>query len=178
MLFSDNLFCFWEFTIFAFLTSLFAYLLIDAYLAADLVDIGSLFKGHSDPTFYTVAIVIMAIMCVFAVVLLNSRLAVICALGAIGLLVALLFLLYSAPDVAMTQFLVETLLVVIIVVVMRYLPPDIIIPPYSRLFHGFRIFMSVGIGAAMGLLILTLSKSDLPLHVSDYFIEQAINIYF
>ena len=165
------------FIIFGFLTFLFGYIVFDAYtntsVNTSVIQIQHLLQNHSQPAFYTVAIIIMAIMCTFAVILLRSRLAVICALGAIGFLIALLFLLHSAPDVAMTQFLVETLLVVIIVVVMRYLPPDIIIPPYSKWFHGFRIFMSVSLAIALGLLILSLSKLHLPLHISDYFIENS-----
>jgi multicomponent Na+:H+ antiporter subunit A len=44
-------------------------------------------------------------------------------LGAVGYGVALLFVLQGAPDLALTQFLIETLSVVIFVLVLRFLPP-------------------------------------------------------
>ena len=52
----------------------------------------------------------------------KSRLAAICALGTVGVGVALVFLVYGAPDLAKTQLLVETLVVVIVAIVMLRLP--------------------------------------------------------
>ena len=52
----------------------------------------------------------------------RSRLAAICALGVVGIGVAMVFLMYAAPDVAITQLLVETLVVVLVAVVMLRLP--------------------------------------------------------
>lgn len=52
----------------------------------------------------------------------GSRLAAICGLSAVGTGVALIFLIYGAPDVAMTQLFVEVLFIVIIAVVFLRLP--------------------------------------------------------
>jgi multicomponent Na+:H+ antiporter subunit A len=52
----------------------------------------------------------------------RSRFAAILTLGVVGLGVAILFFLYSAPDVAMTQILVETLSVVLFVLAFYRLP--------------------------------------------------------
>ena len=52
----------------------------------------------------------------------NSRLLAICALGVVGTGVALIFVMYGAPDVAMTQLMVETLVVVIVAMVLLKLP--------------------------------------------------------
>jgi multicomponent Na+:H+ antiporter subunit A len=52
----------------------------------------------------------------------GSRLAAICALGVVSAGVGLLFLLYGAPDVAMTQLLVDTLFVVLATFVLLRLP--------------------------------------------------------
>ncbi len=57
-----------------------------------------------------------------ATLLADSRLLAICALGVVGAGVALVFLLFGAPDVAMTQLLVETLVVVIVAIVLLKLP--------------------------------------------------------
>ncbi|MEM6375703.1 MAG: proton-conducting transporter membrane subunit, partial [Pseudomonadota bacterium] len=48
----------------------------------------------------------------------SSRIAGIAALGVVGIATALIFILFSAPDVAITQLLVETLVVVLVAVVM------------------------------------------------------------
>jgi Multisubunit Na+/H+ antiporter, MnhB subunit len=52
----------------------------------------------------------------------QSRIAAITGLGVVGIGVALIFILFGAPDVAITQLLVETLLVVLIAVALLNLP--------------------------------------------------------
>lgn len=162
--------------VFSFLTSLLVY----AFWTADDFNKNALLSlftmQYTAMTFYGVAIILMTMLATLAVVLLKSRLAVICALGAIGFNIALLYLLYSAPDVAMTQFLVETLVVVIIVVVMRYLPPDIVVPPYSRLLHGLQMIIPLISGLAVAFLALKLSSMPLSMHISDYFAENSVSL--
>ncbi|MEQ8968384.1 MAG: proton-conducting transporter membrane subunit [Azospirillaceae bacterium] len=57
-----------------------------------------------------------------AVVLTRGRMVAIAALGIVGAGVAILFVLYGAVDVAMTQLLVETLFIVIVAVALLKLP--------------------------------------------------------
>ena len=52
----------------------------------------------------------------------RSRLAAVAALGVVGYGIALLFILFSAPDLAMTQFSIETLSVILLVLVLYRLP--------------------------------------------------------
>ena len=52
----------------------------------------------------------------------RSRLASAILLGTVGVGMTLQMFLLGAPDVAMTQFLVESLTVVVILVVLRYQP--------------------------------------------------------
>jgi multicomponent Na+:H+ antiporter subunit A len=67
---------------------------------------------------------VVLLMCVsaFAAVLAKSRLAAILSLGGVGYSVALLFTVYGAPDLAITQLLVETLTVVLFSFVILKLP--------------------------------------------------------
>jgi multicomponent Na+:H+ antiporter subunit A len=55
-------------------------------------------------------------------VLIRSRLAAVASLGAAGFGVALIYVLFSAPDVGITQVLVETLTVLLLVLVLFRLP--------------------------------------------------------
>lgn len=57
-----------------------------------------------------------------ATVFFRSRLGMIIALGVSGFGIATLYLAYSAPDLAMTQFLIETLTVILFVLVLAGLP--------------------------------------------------------
>ena len=73
-------------------------------------------------TFVEWALVAVIAASVLTIIMTSTRLLAICALGVVGTAVSLLFLLRGAPDVAMTQLIVETLVVVIVAIVLLKLP--------------------------------------------------------
>jgi len=52
----------------------------------------------------------------------SSRLTAVASLGVVGYAICLLFVFYSAPDLAMTQFTIDTLTVILFVLVLYRLP--------------------------------------------------------
>lgn len=62
----------------------------------------------------------------------RTRLAAVALLGLTGFLIAVLYVLLGAPDLALTQVLVETLTVALIVLVFRRLPKDFHVVPRVR----------------------------------------------
>ncbi|MEM1041307.1 MAG: putative monovalent cation/H+ antiporter subunit A [Bacteroidota bacterium] len=68
------------------------------------------------------ALALLIVLSAGATVFARSRMLAVAALGVVGFSVALLFLGLGAPDLAMTQLLVETLIVVIILLVLLHLP--------------------------------------------------------
>ncbi len=113
------------------------------------------------------AIIIAA--AVIIVVLARSRLLAICGLGVIGAGIAMLFLIFGAPDVALTQLLIETLTVIIVSLVLLRLPR--IKPPKNR--NSSTKFVNFGIASATGALItalvLAVIHRDLDRYVTDFF---------
>ncbi len=77
-----------------------------------------------DLRFYEWGVVGLALLGVVTVVIARSRLFAILALGIQGLAVAMLFMLFGAPDLSFTQFMVEILSVVILALVMTRLQLD------------------------------------------------------
>jgi multicomponent Na+:H+ antiporter subunit A len=75
---------------------------------------GLLFKHGAVLVFITAGAILTAIT--------SNRMTAIVALGVVGVGVALIFIMFSAPDVAITQLLVETLVVVLVAVAMLKLP--------------------------------------------------------
>ena len=71
--------------------------------------------------FYEWVIIAIAVIGLGVVVLTADRLTAIVSIGIQGFAVALIFLLMGAPDLAFTQFMVETLSVVILALVMTRL---------------------------------------------------------
>ena len=53
----------------------------------------------------------------------QSRLTAVVAMSVVGYCICLLFVLFSAPDLAMTQFAIDTLTIVLFVLVLLRLPP-------------------------------------------------------
>ena len=72
--------------------------------------------------FYEYVLAGLVVAAALAATLARTRLAAVTALGVVGFGVALLFVVFAAPDLAITQFLVETLLVIIVVLVTLRLP--------------------------------------------------------
>ncbi|HMQ35281.1 MAG TPA: DUF4040 domain-containing protein, partial [Chloroflexaceae bacterium] len=85
------------------------------------------FNGLTLPTLAGVApfefvVALLIPMGAFATVTARSRLGAIIASSVVGAMVALFFVIYSAPDLALTQLLVETLLTVFLLLVFAVLP--------------------------------------------------------
>jgi multicomponent Na+:H+ antiporter subunit A len=72
-------------------------------------------------TLYEIVVLALAVIGLGAVLYADDRLTAIVSLGIQGFAVALIFLLFGAPDLGFTQFMVETLSVVILALVMTRL---------------------------------------------------------
>lgn len=82
-------------------------------------------------------------------VLYRRRLASVLSLGAVGLLVAVYFAWLSAPDLVLTQLLVEAVTTILVVLVLYFLPKDI--PgqePTMRVAIDATLATAVGVGSA------------------------------
>ena len=95
-----------------------------------------------------------------------TRLAAICALGVVGVGVALLFVMFGAPDLAITQLLVETLVVVLVAVVMLRLPSLERDAPRRRPADAL---LAVAVGAVVAVTLLAVIDSPIDRSVTDYF---------
>ena len=76
----------------------------------------------SDMTVYEGAMVILMLISTLFAVVTRTRFASIISLGALGFSVALIFVHFSAPDLGITQVLVETLTVLLLVLVLIHVP--------------------------------------------------------
>jgi multicomponent Na+:H+ antiporter subunit A len=102
-------------------------------------------------------IVVIAVIGLAAVVYAKDRVTAIVSLGIQGFAVALLFMLFGAPDLSFTQFMVETLSVVILALVMTRLRLS---PSDHRPANEKAIDLSVAAvcGAAFGLVLLKVTQ--------------------
>ena len=76
----------------------------------------------SSVRFYELTVAMLMLLSVAYVIGTRSRLGAVAMMGVLGFSVALVFILFSAPDLGITQVLVETLTVILLVLVLFRLP--------------------------------------------------------
>jgi multicomponent Na+:H+ antiporter subunit A len=99
----------------------------------------------------------------------RRRLAAAGGSGAVGAGVALVFLVSGAPDVALTQLLVETLTLIILCLVLFRLPPMGDPPGRGRVRTFMNIFVSAGAGLLVTSLVMGLLGVEMDRSVTAFF---------
>ena len=108
-----------------------------------------------------------------ATVLLKRRFAAVLSLGGVGFGVAVLFIIQGAPDLALTQLLVETLTLVMFVLVLRHLP-ERFEPARWRPGEAARIAVSVGIGVFVTAFALVAGSARSVESISGEYLDRAL----
>jgi multicomponent Na+:H+ antiporter subunit A len=128
-------------------------------------------QDFSAVSFYEAVICGIMFVAIFLVVLSRSRLHAVVAMGVVGYALCLLFMNFGAPDLAMTQFTIDTLTVVLFVLVLYNLPKYL---NYSNPAARFRDSMiGVAFGAVITLLALEVIQEPLNRETSEYFADNA-----
>jgi multicomponent Na+:H+ antiporter subunit A len=120
-------------------------------------------------------ILALAVAGLVAVVLAPTRLIAILALGVQGAAVALVFLLFAAPDLAFTQLMVEILSVIILTLVMTRLRLDERDPRPLEDWTRDGVLALV-CGGAVSLILLMVLSGPLDTAVSDFFAATSVPI--
>lgn len=103
-------------------------------------------RGWDHPV--QVAAAAIAIVAALIASRVTQRVAAVLLVGITGYASGVFFALQGAPDLALTQFLVETLTVVVFVLVLRKLPSGIV-ERHSRPYIGLRIVLALATGVVM-----------------------------
>lgn len=116
----------------------------------------------------------LSVAAAIAAIRTDSRLVAITALAVLGFSIALLFLIFGAIDLAMTQFLVETLIIVILLQVMRRLPP---IGPPTRPTGRPRVHalaLSIAFGLLVTVLLIAVTQQPFDDSISEYYARASV----
>ena len=120
-------------------------------------------------------VVVAVVIAVAAVVTARAsrRFTAVLTLGAVGYGVAVLFVLQGGPDLALTQFLVETLTLVLFVFVLRRLPAD-----FDRrsveLSQGLRLAVALCVGAVVTVGVLVAGQARTAPPASQAYLDRAL----
>lgn len=121
---------------------------------------------------------IMALLLVIAAwvtVRARSRMSAIISLGVVGVTVTLFYIFFSAPDLALTQLLIEVLTLVLLVLVFYKLPEEVR-PPMSRPRQMGIILVALCAGVTGFVLVLVNGNQalDAGAVISSYFVENSV----
>jgi multicomponent Na+:H+ antiporter subunit A len=122
--------------------------------------------------FYELALAGMVVIAAAAATRARSSLAAVAALGIVGYGVALLYLLFGAPDLAVTQVLVESLTVILFVLAFYHLPEFAQLSPRRTRLRDAAVALSAG--ALMAVLVLLAAAIQLQPSISAYFLDNAL----
>ena len=119
-----------------------------------------------------VAVAVLVLAALATAVLHRRRLTALIVMGAVGLVVALVFIKFSAPDLAMTQLTVEVATIVLLMLALYFLPQRE--TPGSGPGRRLRD-AAIGVVAGGGAMALTWAVLTRPYEpISDYFLAQSV----
>ncbi|MDO4716623.1 MAG: DUF4040 family protein [Propionibacteriaceae bacterium] len=114
-------------------------------------------------------ILLLITVAVISVVRSRARIAATVSLSAVGILATVQILSLGAPDVALTQLLVESLGIIVIMLVLQRLPLEF--PRPSRRHRGGSILVSLLVGASVASLTWALSGRRGKSEIAQYYLE-------
>jgi multicomponent Na+:H+ antiporter subunit A len=121
---------------------------------------------------YEVAIALLILVAALVAVLSTSRMGAVAALGVVGYGVSLIYLMFGAPDLAMTQILIETLSVILFVLVFSFLPRFTMFstgPARAR-----DAVVALAVGGLMTTLVFVASGIRFDPAIPDFYAEQSL----
>lgn len=123
---------------------------------------------------YEIAILGIMLIAIIFTVFTNSRLTAVAAMGVVGYALCLLFVFYSAPDLAMTQFTIDTLTVILFVLILYRLPRYL---TFSNMYTRFRdAIVSLALGGLITTLALEVLNESVRQDTSAFYAENAYTL--
>ncbi|MBO0992028.1 Na+/H+ antiporter subunit A [Bacillus sp. SD088] len=119
---------------------------------------------------YEVVLSLIVVAASITILVAKSRLTSIIALGAVGYTVALFFLLFRAPDLVLTQLVIETVSVALFLLAFYHLPK--LNRKEERM--GFKVtnaIVALGVGVIVTLIALSAHSQKLFDSISKYYVE-------
>ena len=132
---------------------------------------GSLATGI-DVRFYELVIAVLLVVATVFACRTQSRLGAVVSVGVVGYAVALFYLLFSAPDLSITQILVETLTVILLVLVLFKLPGFVSFSsPRQRAWDALVAGL---LGTLVTLLLLVAVDHQFAAPISEYHLAESV----
>jgi multicomponent Na+:H+ antiporter subunit A len=148
-------------------------------LAYELFKSGPLFIDYSilSPiSIYEAMNVLVLIGALFLIVKTSSRLTAVVGTSVVGYAICLLFVFYGAPDLAMTQFTIDTLTVVLFVFVLFNLPPFLKFPTRNKKVILRDALVALSFGTILSLIAIRVLQVPTSTEISEFYGKYAYTL--
>jgi multicomponent Na+:H+ antiporter subunit A len=132
------------------------------------------FKQITELTFYEGMIIVVMLFAMLLAVFSKNRLGSIASMSVVGFSVCLLFLFFSAPDLAMTQFAIETLTLVMFLLIIFRLPKYLVYSaPVQRAKDAV---LALSLGSAIFLIAMAVLNQDSTKEITAFYAKNAYTL--
>ncbi|RAV01280.1 Na+/H+ antiporter subunit A [Paenibacillus sp. YN15] len=132
-------------------------------------------SNPADVSLYEALLVLAMLAAAVAVPLARSRMSAIIFTGGVGYLATLFFVLFRAPDLALTQIIVETVSVTLFLLCFYHLP-DLKKEAFKLPFKLTNLLISLGVGAIVTLIALAAGGSSPFPSIAEYYLQESHNL--
>ncbi|XRL89899.1 Na+/H+ antiporter subunit A [Bacillus subtilis] len=129
-------------------------------------------EGMAKIGVYEIILTLVMISATVATVFARSRLTAIIALGVVGYTLALFFVIFRAPDLALTQLVIETISVALFLLCFYYLP-KLRLKTKTRTFRMTNLIISLGVGIIVTLLGIASSSQRTKDSIASFFVKHS-----
>lgn len=127
-----------------------------------------------DVSTFEMGTILIMILSIIITVFTSSRLTAIASLGVLGYAFCIIFVFYGAPDLAMTQFAIDTLTVILFVLVLYRLPKYLMLSDTrSRIRDGI---LSIAFGVLITFICLAVLAEPFSREVTSYYANYAYTL--
>ncbi|WP_342535052.1 Na+/H+ antiporter subunit A [Lysinibacillus sp. FSL K6-1151] len=133
------------------------------------------FQGASPIRPYEIILIVVLLIGTAITILAKSRLTAIIGLGAVGYTVALFFVIFNAPDLALTQLVIETISVALFLLAFYHLPKLGKREERMR-FQLNRAIVSIAVGVMVTLVALSAHSQKLIPSIAKYYEETVYSL--
>ena len=124
---------------------------------------------------YEVILSLVMVAATITTVFASSRLTAIIALGVMGYTLSLFFVIFRAPDLALTQLIIETISVALFLLCFYHLP-KLSLKQKTRRFKMTNFIISLGVGVVVTCLAFASTSQQSLDTISTYFIENSYKL--
>ena len=132
------------------------------------------FSTLKEVSFYEMGTIFIMILSIGVIVSSSSRLTAIVALGVLGYSICIIFVIYGAPDLAMTQFAIDTLTVILFVLVLYRLPKYLKLSDNRSRFRD--VVVSLSFGTLITLVLLQVLAQPVTKEISAFYAQNAYTL--